>query len=709
MPSEHNKAVQHLAAQYRVAHILAESLTLKEAGYNLLRSLAETLEFLWGGLWIVDKEANVLRCSDICNLQFDGTPTEFDQISLQTTFTSNIGLPGRVWASHKPAWIIDINSDNNFPRKPSASKEGLRSAVCCPIHSGSEVLGVFEFFSREIQEPDQPTILMLQTIADQLGQFIVRKRAEEALRESEGRFRTLAITASDAIILIDENSTMLFVNPAAERIFGYGASEMLGHSLTMLMPERLREQHDIGIKRYISTGNKNIPWTGIELVGQHKSGKEIPLEISFGEFGREGKHIFTGIARDISERKAIEAERLELLKHAEIARIEAEAANRAKDEFLATLSHELRTPLTPIVGWIHMMRGNMLPPKELEKGLSIIEASAQDLTRLIDDLLDMSTILSGNIHLDRAPVLIKDVIGSAIEFVQPQAIKYNISIETIFNLELLQILVLGDRVRLTQVFWNLLSNAIKFSFEGGKIKIKSRVEESDVLIDIEDQGHGIDPEFIPYVFDRFRQADSSISRKYGGMGLGLSLVKNFVEIHGGGVSIKSEGTGHGVCVTVRLPILLSPQKEVSLNETGDNSMQARGKSYEETENSGKHVLIIEDSPDTLNMLHQAFEINGYRTTLFQSAYEVLQAAQTLSCDIIVSDIGLPGMNGYELLKRLKSMPNFQNVPAIALTGYVRQSDIEMARNSGFDEHIAKPTDPTELIARVEALLGLQKG
>jgi PAS domain S-box-containing protein len=690
---------------------------------------------------------------------------------------------------------------------------------------------------------------------------------------NEEWFHTLALTASDAILLIDEKSTILFVNPATEEIFGYKAEEMLGQQLTMLMPEHVRQKHKDGIKQYIETEKKAFPWINVEQVGQHKNGKEIPLEISYGEFISNNRPIFTGIMRDVSKRKQLEErERIQCLEreqeahrqaeasaqivrqlqtisdislfnlklddmlykmverirdtlnvdtvaillltedrkslfvrasigleeeiikkvlipvgkgvagciaasgqpsviediskievfspilhnrevvsllgvplllegrvigvlhvgtlksrhftndevhmlqmvadrvaiaieHTRLYEIEhsarqtAEAISRAKDEFLATLSHELRTPLTPIVGWIHMMRSNMVPPSETEKGLAIIEASAQDLTKMIDDLLDMSAILSGKIYLEHDPVPVTDIINTAIEFVSPQASKRNVTIETSFNAETYKSYISGDRLRLIQSFWNLLSNAIKFSYEGGKIEVICNVKDGEATIQVIDHGHGIDPDFIPYVFERFRQADSSISRRFGGMGIGLSLVKTFIEIHGGRVSIASKGSGSGTTVTINLPA-----NYVAGVDKGSGDRAIDGDSRAIKDNNGVNVLVVEDSPDTLHMLRQVFEKYGYKTIGFQSAQETLKAAEDLECDIIVSDVGLPGISGYDLLKELRKRPKFQHIPAIALTGYVRQSDIEAAHSAGFDAHIAKPTDPNELIERVETLL-----
>ncbi|HEX8707863.1 MAG TPA: PAS domain S-box protein [Pyrinomonadaceae bacterium] len=304
--TERKRGERNLAVQYAVTRALAESATLGEATPKLLQAICENLGWEIGALWSVDRKTDLLRYVETWHAP-SVEVSAFEELSRQRTFERGMGLPGRVWESGEPAWIADIAANGNFPRAAAAARQGLHGAFGFPVRLEAEILGVMEFFSREIREPDENLLRMMATIGSQVGQFIERKAAEEAQRESEERFRTLAETASDAIITIDEESIITYVNRAGETIFGHSVEEMRGAKMDMLMPEYLRRLHEAGLKRYVETGQKHISWDGVELPGLHKDGHEIPVEIAFSEFSRNGKRYFTGIVRDITERKRAEA------------------------------------------------------------------------------------------------------------------------------------------------------------------------------------------------------------------------------------------------------------------------------------------------------------------------------------------------------------------------------------------------------------------
>ncbi len=431
-----------------------------------------------------------------------------------------------------------------------------------------------------------------------------------------------------------------------------------------------------------------------------RSAMLVPLVARGRTFGAitfvtaESRRIYTehdlAFAEDLARRAATAVDNARLYR-------EAQQANVAKDEFLATLSHELRTPLTPIIGWTHMMRGGMLPAEHMKQGLAVIDKNSQSLTRLINDLLDMSAILSGKMRILRQPVDIGAAIVEAIETVRPQATARSIEIEFERREEVSSV-ISGDRTRLVQIFWNLLHNAIKFSHDGGRVRVACAPEEENVRIDIVDEGEGIGADFLPHVFERFRQADGSNTRAYGGLGLGLALVKSFVEVHGGTVTVNSAGAERGS----RFSLLLPRVRNLSFDEKPECFSTATIVSTHEA----AHVLLVEDASDTLEMLRTIFTQRGYQVTACESAEEALRAAACSSFDVIVSDIGLPSMNGYELIKKLRSLPGSSaaTAPAIALTGYARERDVEAALGAGFDAHVPKPVDPSKLVARVEELL-----
>jgi len=376
----------------------------------------------------------------------------------------------------------------------------------------------------------------------------------------------------------------------------------------------------------------------------------------------------------------------------------AQETNRVKDEFLATLSHELRTPLTPIIGWVHMMGTGNLAVADLTHGISIIDKNSQALARLINDLLDMSAILSGKMRIDTLPVPLNSVLTEAIETVRPQAARQSIEIEFVPVAGTDEAVISGDRTRLVQVFWNLLTNAVKFSRAGGRVRVACESAGAGINVHVEDEGEGIKLEFLPHVFERFRQQDMSTTKMYGGLGIGLALVKSFVEAHGGRVRAASAGAGRGSRFTVYLPLMRADATASTL--PSGSAAQLPGESA-----GACHVLIIEDAPDTLEMLRVTFEVQGFRTSICASAEEALRIAANERFDIIISDIGLPNIDGYELLQRLRRQtPYLRDIPALALTGYAAQKDIDAALAAGFSAHLAKPFDPSRLAAAVDALL-----
>jgi signal transduction histidine kinase/ActR/RegA family two-component response regulator len=445
--------------------------------------------------------------------------------------------------------------------------------------------------------------------------------------------------------------------------------------------------------------------------------------ISFisAESGRRYRERELRLAEELARRAALAVDNARLYER-------AQEANRAKDEFLATLSHELRTPLTPIVGWVHLLGGDgEAATPDLRHGLAVIDKNSQSLSHLINDLLDMSAILNGKMRIDRLPVKINSVLQEAVETVRPQADKRGVGIE-LAPCAGDEPAVEGDRTRLVQVFWNLLSNAVKFSPDGGRVRVACDADARGLRVRVEDEGIGISPEFLPHVFERFRQADMSPTKLYGGLGIGLSLVRSFVEAHGGEVSAESAGEGRGSRFTVRLPAggmrtadFGSRIKEAApaIKEVAPPSQPSAPDRLEvgapdpqseiRTPQSSKRVLLVEDAPDTLEMLRLFFAARGYAPTACASAADALDVAAREHFDIIVTDIGLPNIDGYELLRRLRSeSPHLADTPAIALTGYAAEADVAAARDAGFEEHVAKPFEPEALGDAVEKLLAARE-
>jgi signal transduction histidine kinase/CheY-like chemotaxis protein len=406
----------------------------------------------------------------------------------------------------------------------------------------------------------------------------------------------------------------------------------------------------------------------------------------------------TRLLQLVAFRVALAIDNARLFEEERAARQEAEAANRAKDEFLTTLSHELRTPLTPVIGWVHMVRTGMLPPKEIDHGLAVIEKNAHALKRLINDLLDMTAILSGKMRMEELPVHLTRVVNEAIETARPFADSREVHLEVTFR-DWHDEIVTGDSTRLGQVFGNLLHNAIKFSLAGGHVHITCATAGDEVVVTFQDKGCGITPEFLPRVFEKFVQADGSKTRAHGGLGLGLALVKSFTEAHHGTIEAQSGGIGHGSRFTVRLP------RRKALAQAAATTT---GGAPAETKPSQAHILIVEDDEDTLELLQSTFRTKGFRVTTCQSAQEALEIAPANSVDLILSDIGMPHMDGFEMMKELRQLPTMTEVPAIALSGYVSQKDTRMALDAGFNAHISKPVEPAELLRTIARLLEKSK-
>ena len=378
-------------------------------------------------------------------------------------------------------------------------------------------------------------------------------------------------------------------------------------------------------------------------------------------------------------------------------------ANRSKDEFLAMLSHELRTPLTPIIGWTHMMRAGRLPEADAAHGLEVVEKNAQSLTRLINDLLDMSSILSGKMNIERAPVDLRGALSEAVETVRPLAERRGVRIElAAADGACARAVVSGDRTRLVQVFWNLLNNAVKFSGAGARVDVGCGSDDGEAWVEVADEGEGIPEDFLPHIFERFRQADGTTTRAHGGLGIGLALVKSLAEAHGGSVTAESGGAGRGSRFVVRFPLLRLPEAGAEPRAEGAAGEPATAGPQPSTPKA--RVLVVEDSRDTLEMLRVLLSSRGYEVVTCESAVEALRLAPAMCFDIIVSDIGLPQVDGYELIGRLRQLAHLSAVPAVALTGYASTKDASAALGAGFDLHVAKPVDPTTLASAVERLL-----
>jgi len=385
-------------------------------------------------------------------------------------------------------------------------------------------------------------------------------------------------------------------------------------------------------------------------------------------------------ARTDLEQLNLDLERRIIERTAELTRLNGELAeaNRAKDVFLATLSHELRTPLTPVVGWIKLLRSGHLDEKSVAQALDAIERNAWLQSKLIDDLLDTSRIATGKFHFEPKPTDLNTVTKAAIDTVLESAATRNIELSV--NLWPTTLVVMGEPVRLQQIAWNLISNAIKFTEPGGKVFVATRNEGPGARLVVTDTGIGIDPEFLPHVFDRFRQADGSTSRRHGGLGLGLAIADALAKMHGGKILAESKGAGKGSSFTLHVELATTERLTPEHPAEKFHSLH------------GLDVLIVEDSIDTLTLLSAVFSREGANVTTATSAAEALEQAVNKRPAVIISDIGMPDVDGYQLLEQLKVLPGLDDVPAIAISGYVSDEDRERALGSGYHALVPKPID-----------------
>jgi len=423
------------------------------------------------------------------------------------------------------------------------------------------------------------------------------------------------------------------------------------------------------------------------------------------------------LQQEVAERKLAEEARARLLVREQAARAEAERANRTKDEFLATLSHELRTPLTAILGWTHLIRGGNLDDSMMTRALETIERNARAQSQLIDDLLDVSRIITGKLMLDFRPVELSTIIEATMDTVRPMAEAKSIGLRPALRTS--HCVVSGDPARLQQVVWNLFSNAVKFTPEGGSVEVGLTCDEQRVELEVKDTGQGINQDFLPYIFDRFRQADGTTTRKHGGLGLGLAIVRHLVELHGGSIRAHSDGNGQGATFTLSLPLASSPT--VPDDDAEDATAErpaavtpaaaADGNELPSLAQSdvlgGLRILIVDDEADTRELVQEVLARQGAEVRMSGSTAEALRALAAWNPHLLISDIGMPVEDGYELIKQVRQFDaeHHGQIPAVALTAYAGAEDHRRALDAGFQMHLAKPIVPKLLIETVARVAG----
>ncbi len=544
-----------------------------------------------------------------------------------------------------------------------------------------------------------------------------RRRAESALREATVVQQAILDFADYAIFSTFPDGTINTFNPAAERMLGYKAQEVIGKDAYQFLANT--DEHDErrklfsaelateiapGFELLVAKARRNMPkeyeWTFIR-----KNGKSFPATLSMTALRDSAGEItgFLGIASDITDRKRVEHDRAEFLRREQEARRIAEDASKLKDEFLAMISHELRAPLTAILGWAQMLRSGTLDSVSAERALLTIERNAQSQAHLVADLLDASRITSGKLGLDIRPVELMSIVEAAVDAVRPSIQSKKLRMQLV--LEPWVGPFSGDAERLKQIVCNLLSNAIKFTPQGGLIEVRLERLENKALLIVSDTGQGIDPEFLPHIFDRFRQWDGSARRQQGGLGLGLAIVKHLVDLHNGAIYAYSRGIGEGSDFMVTLPLTAE-----SVNSEEMPPWPVRQEIKVETRSTtlrGTRVLVVDDDYDTREILSAMLSRYGPEVRAAASAAEAVDLFTAWRPDVLVSDIGMPIEDGYDLIRKIRALPIEQggNTSAIALTAFAGKEDRQRALAAGFQQHLSKPIEPVALAKVVARILG----
>jgi PAS domain S-box-containing protein len=516
-----------------------------------------------------------------------------------------------------------------------------------------------------------------------------RKAAEEAVRENEGRLRTLADAMPQLVWMADTDGYIFWYNQrwydytgtSPEQMEGWGWQSLHDPEMLPLVMERWRASIETG-----EPFEMEFPLKGADGVFRWFLTRVNPLRDSHGRIVR-----WFGTNTDVDEQRRTAEELRE--------------ANRLKDEFLATVSHELRTPLTAILGWAHILRVKQFDEESSAHALETIERNAYAQAQLINDLLDVSRIITGKLRLDVRQVEPGSLIEAAVEALRPAAEAKDIRIQKVLDTGVVS--VAGDPARLQQVVWNLLSNAVKFTPKGGSVQVELGRIDSHIEIAVSDTGAGINTEFLPHVFERFRQADQSTTRHHGGLGLGLAIVRHLVELHGGTVEADSPGEGQGATFVVKLPAVAVYQKETGAGRAhpaAGDSLSA----YDCPERlDGLKVLVVDDEVDTRELFKAGIGRCGAEVVTAGSAREALAILEEMRPDLLISDIGMPGEDGYELIRKVRALPAARGgkIPAIALTAYARTEDRMRALRAGYQMHIVKPVELAELVAVMASLIG----
>ena len=563
--------------------------------------------------------------------------------------------------------LLNVELRGETPAQPGVARIWLEHFL--PLKHGDRVVGI-------------------STVCEEITD---RKQVEDALRQSEERYRCLAELIPQLVWTANVEGQLLDVNQRWSAFTGL----TLEHARDMGWQAVVHPDDIPGLlQQWSEAVQQDIPYQAEGRMRRADGQYRWHLHQAVSQRNQQGEIIrWFGTATDIEPQKQLEVEREQLLQREQNARLESERANRVKDEFLAILSHELRSPLNPILGWTKLLQTRNLDATKTAEALATIERNVKLQTQLIDDLLDIAKILRGKLSINAVPVDLTVVIESALETVRTAAVSKSILLRSVLpNIGQ----VSGDTNRLQQIIWNLLSNAIKFTPQGGQVEVYLERVDHYAQIVVSDTGKGISPDFLPHIFESFRQEDVSITRTYGGLGLGLAIVRQLVEAHGGMIQASSPGEGQGATFTVQLP-MLNPTAAAQITDE---------RSYAWPDLTGIRILTVDDDADARDLITIILDQAGADVLTVHSAADLLANLEAFQPDLLISDIGMPEVDGYTLIQQIRTLPAEQGgqVPAIALTAYAREVDQQRAIRSGYQQHVTKPIEPDQLLQAVVRLV-----
>ena len=652
--------------------------------------------------------------SQLLDASVDGVvafDSELRVIAWNKAMTSITGVSRELAIGNQPLvasqMIADLVSESQLQRTLAGESAVAQKVV--PALSNSS----FRLYSSPLKDTEGKVTGGVIIIRDVTDQAQVEDDAHDAYR----RLKFHVESSPLAVIEWDSDFRVSRWSESAVRLFGWSAEEVIGKHVNEW---QFVFADDVDAVELVTNRQRQ----GVEVHGLLRN-RNYTREgaVLFCEWYNSVLHDASGnlvsvlsLVLDVTAKKLAEEERSALLLRERDARRQAEEADRLKDEFLATLSHELRTPLTSILGWASMIRSGEVEGANANRAMETIERNARSQARLIDDLLDVSRIITGNLRLDLHPLHVGPIVEAALDALRPTAAAKGIDLVT--DIVPGDCLVRGDTNRLRQIIWNLISNAIKFTPRGGSVKIKLERGQASAQLTVVDSGEGISTEFLPFVFDRFRQAEGSISRKQGGLGLGLAVVRHLAELHGGNVSAASEGIGKGSTFTVDLPLAVERRDPARAEERRLEVERRKSQRRGLTRLDGVHVLLVEDDDDSRNLLTMMLKRQGAEVTVAKSAAQAFKVlthstrpedptgAPVRRPDVVVSDIGMPEEDGYELIQKMRALSENEGglIPAIAVTGYATRKDRERALEAGYQVHMAKPIEQTELLTAIASLV-----